>query len=130
MRELFQSNHFDPNVITIWIGIGSSLLLSSDQQWHKSFVCYFDVPKNDIQYRSRARYVQNFASKFGLTDKEAYKRFYFVDWPILNRHKAQLLSRIDIYVDDQRDQEPTWMRGHDLRQSLTPHKSNTSASLV
>ena len=39
--------------------------------------------------------------------------------PILNQHKAQLLSRIDIYVDDQRDKEPTWMWGHDLRQSLT-----------
>jgi hypothetical protein len=76
------------------------------------------VPKNEIQYRSRARSIKNFTSSFILDDKAAYKRFYFVDWPILNRHKCHIFPHIDIYVDDQRFKHPVYMHANDLRSSL------------
>ncbi len=47
-----------------------------------------------------------------------YKRYYFVDWVVLNHHKQQILSTIDLIIDGQRPDQPTWMKGQRLRQSL------------
>ncbi|HVU15198.1 MAG TPA: class I mannose-6-phosphate isomerase, partial [Phototrophicaceae bacterium] len=53
-----------------------------------------------------------------LPAKVMYKRFYFVDWVALNRHKAALLPRIDWMVDAQRPDTPTLISGNDLRAGL------------
>ena len=83
-----------------------------------TLIVYFDLPKNEIQYRSRAKSIKNFASNSFLTDKESYKRFYFVDWPVLNKHKCKILPKIDIFVDEQQFNNPVWMKGKDFRSSL------------
>lgn len=83
---------------------------------------YIDVPKNEIQYRSRASSIAPLGSggiETSLSAKQMYKRFYFVDWPALNRHKASLLPRIDIFVDGQRADEPALIRGSELREALS-----------
>jgi mannose-6-phosphate isomerase class I len=53
-----------------------------------------------------------------------YKRFYFVDWVALNRHKAELLPKIDWFVDGQASDNPIQIAGNDLRQAIHTMSQN------
>lgn len=79
---------------------------------------YVDVPKNEIQFRMRAESVNNIGAVEIKNAQQTYKRFYFVDWPVLNQHKAALLSRVDCIIDEQRIHEITWMKGDSFRKTL------------
>lgn len=79
---------------------------------------YLDVPKNEIQFRSRAGVICNLGSAKPTPPKQMYKRFYFIDWVVLNRFKSALSSKIDLFVDAQRLDEPMLIDGETLRQAL------------
>ena len=48
-----------------------------------------------------------------------YKRFYFIDWVVLNKHKQRIIHDIDVFIDTQRPEEPVWITGDVLRSSLS-----------
>ena len=79
---------------------------------------YVDLPKNELQFRSRAGSISNLGASKAIDPKPAYKRFYFVDWPVLNRHKEVFLPLIDLIVDGQRPVDPVFTSGEALRNSL------------
>ncbi len=98
--------------LTIIYGPGASLAAPG------GYRVYVDVPKNEIQFRSRTGSITNFAARTTPGAKQMYKRMYFVDWPVLNRHRAFLLPSIDLMVDEQRPDEPAIMTGKDFRAGL------------
>jgi len=110
--SLVNSIHVNSSVTTIVYGTGASL------SGLKGVLVYFDLPKNELQYRMRAGAISNFASRESKSPKQMYKHFFFVDWVICNKEKKRLLPELDYIVDQQRSNHPTWMTGETLRNGL------------
>ncbi len=91
--------------------------------WQGTLV-YVDVPKNEIQFRQRAGSVLCLGAAHPLEPKPAYKRSYFVDWVVANRHKLALHNRMDWIVDGQRPEEVTFAQGDALRRGLEEMAKN------
>jgi mannose-6-phosphate isomerase class I len=124
LRDFFNANKLQDleppgqAEMTIVYGCGAGLLDG------EATVVYVDIPKNEIQFRSRAGSITNLGATAPEPAKKMYKRFYFVDWVALNQHKADLLSRIDLIVDGQRPDDITFMASNDLRQALATMSRN------
>jgi mannose-6-phosphate isomerase class I len=102
------------------IVFGSGAFLANNH----GFRIYIDVPKNELQYRARARAISNFGCLNPDDPKAMYKRFYFVDWVVLNRHKEKYINEIDVFCDNQNYHNPVWTSGSDLRASLETMSMN------
>ncbi len=108
--------------INMVYGIGSSLV-----QWDCPLV-YFDLPKNELQYRMRGGSATNLGLSRIDVDFKIYKHYYFIDWVVLNQHKKRLASRIDIIADAQFKDTITWAHMSDIKKAL--HAMATSVFRV
>ncbi|NEU08542.1 hypothetical protein GZH53_09495 [Flavihumibacter sp. R14] len=108
LKDFFNTDGLDTLIpdpdyaINIAIGIGSALL-----EWDAPVV-YFDLPKCELQYRMRAGSVTNLGSHQVKSPVAMYKRFYFVDWVVLNNHKQNIISRISVLADAQWTESTNW----------------------
>lgn len=109
LNAIDSENTIEP---VIFYGVGASLVPVPGRN------VYFEISKNEIQFRSRAGAVLNLGSSKPTDPKVMYKRFYFVDWVVLNKHKQALKNEIDLLVDGQRSGSITWIKGNDWRKSL------------
>ncbi len=83
-------------------GIGASLIAHT-----ADIVVYADMPRWEIQLRFRRNSVSNLATE----NKEAgfsyqYKRSFFVDWRVLDRHKKILMNKWDFVLDTTVSDQP------------------------
>lgn len=101
--------HFDINIV---IGPGASLT-----NWDAPLI-YIDLPKNELQYRMRAGAINNLGSNMPADPFLMYKRFYFVDWVLLNKRKKQILDRIAVIADGQWTDDINWMFKPDFSEGL------------
>lgn len=119
LRDLFDSEKLsllkpcNSGGLSIITGCGAALA-----GWNAPLV-YIDLPKNELQYRMRDKSITNLGCATTGDSKQMYKRFYFADWPILNRYKQSVLPNIAIIADGQRREEITWMEGPGFRNALT-----------
>lgn len=111
----FKENHG----ASVVLGPGASLLAEKGDT-----IVYVDMARWEIQQRMRRGLVRG----LGVDNHEApvsiqYKRGYFNDWRILDRHKEGLYERVDYWVDTHIPDDPrmidrdTFMRGIDLTAS-------------
>lgn len=78
----------------ILFGHGSSKIAKADT------LIYLDMPRWEIQQRMRRNMIQG----LGVNDSNEgfsiqYKRGYFNDWRILDKHKKTLYSQVDYWID-------------------------------
>jgi mannose-6-phosphate isomerase class I len=115
MQAAIPDTVHDVNII---IGTGSCLA-----GW-QGLTVYADLPKNELQYRARAGEITNLGIRHATDAKAAYKRSYFIDWPVLNCHKQSIIKEISIFIDTQRPEEPVWIEGTVLREALADMSRN------
>ncbi|RDC56012.1 hypothetical protein DU508_13850 [Pedobacter chinensis] len=121
--DVLKNVQIDPQYdINIIIGCGASLA-----QWDGTLI-YIDLPKNELQHRMSAGSICNLGKSQPQEQMEMYKRFYFVDWVVLNRHKENLIPRIEVFVDSQWEDEINWAHAADIHDGL--QKISTSVFRV
>ncbi|MEX0721502.1 MAG: class I mannose-6-phosphate isomerase [Balneolaceae bacterium] len=99
--------------LSILYGCGAALA-----GWDDALLMYADLPKNELQFRSRAQSVHNLGADKPDHPKKMYKRYYFVDWVVLNKHKEKVLAGLDWVIDEQQPQFPSVMSGKTFRNAL------------
>jgi mannose-6-phosphate isomerase class I len=97
--------------ITLVHGPGAALV-PHDVLW------YADLPKRFAEAAVTAGTGRNLAQP-AAAGPPTTKRLFYIDWPLLDRHRDELLERIDTYLDLQAGAAaPTWVDGDVLRASL------------
>ncbi|QNL48372.1 class I mannose-6-phosphate isomerase [Olivibacter sp. SDN3] len=103
-EKIIKSKSFTKEAdLTITIGPNASSFATAHAK-----LLYIDLPKNELQYRMRRKEIVNLGAVQPDDAQSMYKRFYFVDWVVLNLHKEQIFDKVDVMIDGQHQDTVTW----------------------
>lgn len=98
------------NGVTVVYGPGAALV-EHDVLW------YADLPKRYAEAAVTSGRAGNLAQPEG-TGPGTTKRLFYIDWPLLDRHRDSLADHIDLWLDTQDGARPAVVTGDTLRAAL------------
>jgi len=103
----------DEGIVVVY-GVGAAYIAP-----RIDLLVYADMARWEIQMRYR----RNEAWNIGVENREErtslkYKRAFFVDWRILDRHKKRLIDKWDYVLDTNKQNEPKMATGGAVRDTL------------
>ena len=99
-----------PGGVTLVSGPGAALL-AHDAVW------YLDLPKRYAEAKLGSGEFRNLGQRAG-DEGGTSKRLFYVDWPLLDRHRDLIAADIDVWVDVQDPAVPKALDGPSLRAAL------------
>ncbi|MEH7501532.1 class I mannose-6-phosphate isomerase [Neobacillus drentensis] len=88
-------------------GVGARLICKPN------VLIYADLARWEIQQRYRSKEIGNWKMEnFNEDTLRKYKRGYFVEWRIADRHKKELFTEIDYLLDTNEKNDPKMVSGH------------------
>ncbi|MFD3583195.1 class I mannose-6-phosphate isomerase [Streptomyces sp. NPDC058683] len=96
--------------VTVVFGPGAALV-PYDRLW------YADLPKRYAEAGITGGTGRNLGQPAG-TGAGTTRRLFYIDWPVLDRHRDTLVSGVDLWLDTQIPQDPAWLEGPALRETL------------
>ncbi len=95
-------------------GEGASLLVPS-----ADILIYADMPRWEIQLRFRGNSISNLgANNANAEFSYKYKRSFFVDWRVCDRHKKTLMNKWNYVLDTTKPEDPKMVSGEALNTAL------------
>ncbi len=91
--EAAKAEAADAKGLTIVYGFGASCIAKS------SLLVYLDMARWEIQLRYRKGMGNYNASNYDEDILRKYKRGYFVEWRMADRHKRSIMNEIDYFID-------------------------------
>ncbi|MGY3062164.1 mannose-6-phosphate isomerase class I [Streptomyces sp. TE3672] len=98
------------DTVTVVFGPGAALV-PHDRLW------YADLPKRYAEAQITGGTGHNLGQPAG-TGAGTTRRLFYIDWPVLDRHRDTLVSGVDLWLDTQDAQAPSWLEGAVLRAAL------------
>ncbi|MEV0408239.1 hypothetical protein [Actinoallomurus sp. NPDC050550] len=108
--ELPDPRPADDGLIVVY-GPGAALV-------HHDVLWYLDLPKRYVEAAINAGTGRNLGQPEG-TGRGTTKRLFYIDWPLLDRHRDTIAGRIDRWFDLQDSRRPTSLSGDTLRRTIT-----------
>ena len=102
------------NEVNIIYGIGASLFVENPD-----IIIYLDMARWEIQQRFRNKTLDNWGAKnFEEDVLKKYKRSFFIEWRVLDKHKKRLFDKIDYLIDTNLKNNPKMISGKAFREGL------------
>ncbi|HEV2391298.1 MAG TPA: class I mannose-6-phosphate isomerase [Verrucomicrobiae bacterium] len=112
LREARRTVELQRDGLVLVYGVGAVLVARGDVLVHA------DLARWEIQLRYR-RGLDNWGANNGGEDFfRKYKRGFFVEWRVADRHKFSLFDRVDFFLDTHTPGQPKCVEGRAVREGL------------